>query len=228
MVTKGTPDEARDAFRRQAWSAARVAYASASDKAALTPDDLERYAIAAHLVGQESESRQALARGYRVSLDTDDAIRAARFAFLIAHSMIFTDELAQANGWIARARNRLSQRGADCVEWGYLLIVPGAQQLFAEDASTACDTFTQALAIGRRFADPNLLAMAGHCRGRALIRLGLTDQGMAMLDEVMVAVATGEVSPLIVGNVYCGVLEACQEVFDLRRARMDGRFYALV
>ncbi len=61
--------------------------------------------------------------------------------------------------------------------------------------------------------------MAGHCRGRALIQLGLTAEGMAVLDEVMVGVTTGDVSPLLVGNVYCGVLEACQEVFDVGRAR---------
>src|SRR4029453_8508341 len=35
----------------------------------------------------------------------------------------------------------------------------------------------------------------------------------------MVSVTSGEVSPMAVGNMYCGVLEACHEVLDLRRAR---------
>jgi tetratricopeptide (TPR) repeat protein len=61
--------------------------------------------------------------------------------------------------------------------------------------------------------------MSGHGLGRALIHLGLTGEGMAALDEVMVAVTSREVSPLLVGRLYCGVLEACQEVFDVRRAR---------
>jgi len=55
-------DEARQAFARQAWSVARSAYASAIDQAPLTLDDIERHAIAAHLVGEEAESHDLLKR----------------------------------------------------------------------------------------------------------------------------------------------------------------------
>ncbi len=52
-----------------------------------------------------------------------------------------------------------------------------------------------------------------------LIRDGQTREGLALLDEAMVGLTGGDVSPMVSGLVYCGVILACQQAYELRRAR---------
>ena len=48
---------------------------------------------------------------------------------------------------------------------------------------------------------------------------GQVKRGLALLDEVMVAVTAGELSSLVTGLMYCSVIQACQEVYAFGRAR---------
>ena len=79
--------------------------------------------------------------------------------------------------------------------------------------------FAEAAAIGERFRDPDLIALARQGLGRILIRLGKPQEGVRLLDDAIVAVEAGEVSALAAGDIYCSVIEGCLEIFDLRRAR---------
>ena len=64
-----------------------------------------------------------------------------------------------------------------------------------------------------------LSAIARHAQGQMLIKTGRVKEGLALMDEAMVAVTAGELSPVITGIVYCGVILALQEVYEVRRAR---------
>jgi DNA-binding NarL/FixJ family response regulator len=54
-------------------------------------------------------------------------------------------------------------------------------------------------------------------QGRCLLYLGRVPEGVRMLDEAMVGVTTGEVSPIFAGHTYCSLIEACQEISDFDR-----------
>jgi DNA-binding CsgD family transcriptional regulator/tetratricopeptide (TPR) repeat protein len=212
-------DRGRESFARQAWADAYAQLAAADREAPLQPDDLERLATAAYLVGRDTACADTWARAHHEFKSRGEVERASRCAFWLAFGLLDRGEIARGNGWIARARRLLDAGRHDCVEQGYLLFPAALQRMGEGEYQTAYTTFTQAAEIGDRFGDPDLVTLARHGQGRALIRLGETAKGMALLDEIMVAVAAGEVSPIVVGDVYCGVISACQEIFDLRRAQ---------
>jgi DNA-binding CsgD family transcriptional regulator len=90
---------------------------------------------------------------------------------------------------------------------------------FDGDVEAAGVGFAQAAKIGDRFRAPELVALARVGQGRCLIYRGEIAEGMALLDEAMVAITAQEVSPTAIGDLYCTVIEGCQEVFDVRRAQ---------
>jgi ATP/maltotriose-dependent transcriptional regulator MalT len=91
--------------------------------------------------------------------------------------------------------------------------------MFAGDAATAYPIFVQAAERGDRFREPNLATLARLGQGQCLIMLDRVAEGVVLLDEAMVAVAAGEVSPIPAGLAYCIMIDACQEIFDVRRAQ---------
>ena len=216
---KAALDLAREAFASQAWTASYDALTDASGRAPLAAEDLERLAVTCQLLGYDEASDDAWARAHHEYLRRSDLQGAARSAFWLGFGLIDRGEFARGGGWLARAERALDHHDGDCVERGYLLIPAGLQAMEEGDPAGAAATFEDAAVIANRFEDRDLTAMTRLGRGTALIAEGLMGDGVEQLDEAMVAVTAGEVSPVVVGTVYCAVIEACRRIFDLRRAQ---------
>lgn len=126
---------------------------------------------------------------------------------------------AEGGGWLSRGQRVLDETGADCVERGYLLAPAALQALDSGDPETAYAGFGDVLAIADHFGDPDLMALSRLGRGHALVLLGEARRGLALLDEAMLAVTTGDISPIAAGIMYCEMIIACRQIFDLRRAQ---------
>ncbi len=215
----GAVDRGRASFGRQAWGDAWSQLSAADHDAPLELEDLERLAVAAFLVGRDEESVDVWARAHHVCIRLGDAARAARCAFWSAFVLLNKGQLARGGGWIHRAQRLLDQNERDCVEQGYLRYAASLRLVFEGDPAGARVGFAEAAGVGDRFHDPELGALARVGQGRCLIHLGEIAEGMALLDDAMVAVTAREISPTAVGDLYCTVIEGCQEVFDVRRAQ---------
>ncbi len=218
MANLSTLLHGRKAFEQRAWSDSHRLLAAADRAGVLEPEDLERVATAAYLLGRDDESEAFRARAHQAFVNRGDHEGAARSAGWLAFGLLQRGAVAPASGWLARAARILDEAQLDCVVRGYLLIPSAIQCILRGDAAGGHAAFSQAAEIASRFDDPDLASLARHGRGRALIQLGNIAAGVALLDEAMVAVIAGDVAPILAGDIYCSVLEACQEMFDLRRA----------
>ena len=218
-MTDNRLELASAAFTQTAWGEALALFTGADELEPLPPDDLERAAQAAQLAGRTSDADRLWQRAIHEYEHAGNHERAARCAHSLGMSFMQRGDMAQAGGWHARALRLLGDEVAESAVAGYLLIPVALQALFGGDAAGARPTFLQALKIGEQFGDTDLTTLCRLGLGQSLLRLGDSAEGLALLDDAMISVTAGEVSPLIAGIVYCAVIEVCHGLFDLRRAR---------
>ncbi len=202
----------------RSWRDAHEALSRADRDGGLEAGDLERLATAAYMLGREEEYVGVLRRAHRAHLEAGEELRAARCAFWAGMTLMLRGEVAGASGWMRRARRLVDRAGGDCVERGYLLLPVSVEHEAAGDLTVATAVAADAAEIGRRFGDHDLAALATQQEGILLVAAGRVPEGLARLDEAMVAVTEGELSPMVSGFVYCGVIMGCQAAYDTRRA----------
>jgi DNA-binding CsgD family transcriptional regulator len=128
-------------------------------------------------------------------------------------------ETGRATGWFGRAERMLLREPRECAERGYLLLPVVEQRMESGDFENAYAAAADAAVIGEHCGDADLIACARHQQGRIRLQQGQVEAGLALLDETMVTVTAGELSPLVTGLMYCSVIDACQRVYAIDRSR---------
>jgi tetratricopeptide (TPR) repeat protein len=211
-------DKGLRAYKERKWTEAFRLFMESDAEEGLSPEYLEKLAIAAYLSGKLNESIASWTRAYQEYADNDFNERAARCAFWLGMELMNTGERSRGGGWIARAGHIIEEYGRTCVEQGFLMLPAALQYLGKNDPENAYRKFRKAGEIGQTFKNPELMILAGLGKGQSLILKNKITEGSALLDEAMVAVESDEVSPIVVGIVYCAVIETCRKIYDLERA----------
>lgn len=204
--------------QREAWQDAYDALTAARAHVDLTAEHLEVLARAAYMLGHDDEYVAALEAAHLAHLEAARVAEAVRAAFWIGHSFLFRGQPSLAGGWFATGARLLEELGVDCVERGYLLIPVWLQQMGGGDWETGLETAVEAARTADRFADPDLQALARDEQARALVMMGRVTEGLRLVDELLVSTASGTLSPIVRGIVYCNTIIFCRDAHQIRAA----------
>jgi DNA-binding CsgD family transcriptional regulator len=214
----------RSILVEQGMAALRDGDAAAARRAfelALTEADsgevLEGLAEALYLEREYAASAAQYGRAYsayRREHQSMAAGRAARTAAWITGNVL--GDWAVRSGWLTRARTLLEEAGDDRPEHGWVLII----KAFSEpDPQVRESLLREAIAVGRRFGDPDIEFMALAYLGGLLVMTDRVEEGLVLSDEALAALSAGELTELAtVDEVFCGLLWACELVNDVSRA----------
>jgi DNA-binding CsgD family transcriptional regulator len=212
-------EKAQEAFRQRVWADAYNLFSASDHETPVKPEHLEQMAIAAYLIGKDSESVDTWTRAHQEFLNHDSKEQAARCAFWLGMQLLNKGDRARGSGWIARAGRLIDDSESDCPEQGFLLLPEALQLLGQGKGKQAYAKFSKVGEIGERFDNPDLIVLSRLGCGQSLIRQNNISEGTTLLDEAMIAVESDDISPIVIGIVYCAVIETCQKIYDFNRAQ---------
>ncbi len=219
VKSKNALEQAHKAYSQQAWAEAFALFSEADAQQQLGADDLELLGWSAALSGKDLILLETLERLHKIHADAGECEKAAHCAFWLGFRLFSLGEQGRAMGWLQRCQRLADELGRESTVQGYLLL-PAVHRKRAEgDFQSAAAMAADAASIGEKFADSDLMTFARQMQGTALVHGGKVADGIALLDEAMVAVSSGETSPLIAGLVYCSVIATCCHIYAMDRAR---------
>jgi DNA-binding CsgD family transcriptional regulator len=212
-------ERGREAYARRAWQDAFEAFSRADRASPLDAEDVERLANAAFMLARDDEAMSYLERAHVLYLERAESARAIHCAIWMSLVLFTRGEIGPGSGWLARAQRLLEKEPEDSGQRGYLLAPHMFQQEAEGNFAGAAETAARIREIGERAGDRNLFVLGLCSQGQMLRKDGRTREGLALLDESMVAVTSSDLLPFLPGMVYCAVILSCQAVYEAGRAR---------
>ena len=173
------------------------------------PAELASLGEVAYAAGRLEVTIDAWERAHAACVKLGDRVGAAGAAVRVAMHLLFdTALMAPVRGWLARAE-RLLEGQPEAPPHAWLAVVRTYERLLGGDLEGARPWARRAVELGAAL-DPAAAAIGRVADARLRILGGDVDRGLALLDEVGVAVTSGDLDPLSTGVVFCELVCALQ------------------
>jgi tetratricopeptide (TPR) repeat protein len=215
------PDDLAEARRLAAardWSASAKLFTSLADIEALSPTDIDLWALVVECSGRPTEAIPVLARAVAAHIEAGDFARAARSAVTLAKIQAERGSGAVAEGWLEHAASLLSQSPDDSTQ-SYLLWMRSRLASSAGRPQEALQLASAAYAIAETCEDPGLRALTLTYKGFFNLALGKIDEGSEQQNHAAAIALSSQVDPITGSLVYCNILWSCRTFADWPRAR---------
>jgi DNA-binding NarL/FixJ family response regulator len=208
-------DAAWKHFADAEWASARDAFAAVLEEDPDDPVGLDGLGQSLWWLGEREAAIDRRREAYAAYRRRGDDRSAGRIAVYLAGEHRIDGQDAAGAGWLARAQRLLGGLGV-VPELGWLGIEEAKR---ADDPAAAEHHARVALDVAQELGDADVECMALAQLGRAAVRQGRIDEGVALLDEAMTVALGGESSdPLACGDACCTTLVVCDGLADLHRA----------
>ena len=216
-AVKTSLQQAHLAYHARQWDIAAKNFEQADQQQALNADDLEKWVYAARCAGCSQEAIPPLERAVAAHAMSGNKQAAAHNAILLALVNFERRNYSVAKGWLKRSANYLNA-DEETIEHGLWEWLSSRFAAIDGKLDEAVQHAQRAHEIGSRLGDRDIETLGLLYWGLALLAIGDVQRGVEFQDEAAAAALAGEVTPLVGGLIYCGVIWCCRNRGDWRRA----------
>lgn len=223
-------ERARRLHGEERWVEACDGFVAVDEVEPLGAEDLELLAESAQIMGRGELAVATLRRAYEARVASGDVDRALTIGFWLWQALVINGEFSRAGGWAALMRDEAGRASPGGVaepsktdgpieDSGWLLVTEAYGLIGSGRYEEAGGVLELAARLGASRADTDLRVFATTMWGRALVKAGRLGEGLARLDEAMLAIVDRDTTPRATSMLYCGAIATCLEAHEWGRAR---------